>query len=377
MATHLNGAWVPHKVDLHRLNRRRAVTQAVSRPAPVTLAQGRRWSQSQQMPRWAAAVSAMAAAATRQLTSAGQSEEDSISRKQLTSFLSILGQSAAVGLLAASAFCPLASALRSLLATPAQDVLKDDMTQFAQNAFAVLLLLFSLLLGETFSMLLDRQDRLCRAIYTEVSEARTLIEQLVLLSAGRQGGDGSWSSSSQNLLENVEAYLVQDLQQLGKRRILPERGAAPVDALETLLFATSVGVPSGVCDSVRAIRQARASRLAAAQRKFPLAHSGILWTLAMLATGIFVLLAAGMAGFEADVATQSGHLLAVLSPLFGVLVGAQTMTGMVMSELSKPGGSELFRSQDIVEQGLGGLLQELRQKKLYASESPASAIGNA
>lgn len=156
-----------------------------------------------------------------------------------------------------------------------------------------------------------------------------------------------------------------------------EKGAAPVDALETLLFATSVGVPSGVCDSVRAIRQARASRLAAAQRKFPLAHSGILWTLAMLATGIFVLLAAGMAGFEADVATQSGHLLAVLSPLFGVLVGAQTMTGMVMSELSKPGGSELFRSQDIVEQGLGGLLQELRQKKLYASESPASAIGNA
>eukprot|EP00434_Breviolum_minutum_P046152 symbB.v1.2.041581.t1/scaffold8249.1/size9178/1 len=70
------------------------------------------------------------------------------------------------------------------------------MTQFSQNAFAVLLLLFSLLLGETFSMLLDRQDRLCRAIYTEVSEARSLIEQLVLLSAGRQvGGDESWSSS--------------------------------------------------------------------------------------------------------------------------------------------------------------------------------------
>lgn len=332
---------------------------------------------SQPMPRWAAAVSAMAAAAATGQLSAGQSEEETISRKQLNSFLSILGQSAAVGLVATSAFCPLASALRSLLATPAQDVLKDDMTQFSQNAFAVLLLLFSLLLGETFSMLLDRQDRLCRAIYSEVSEARTLIEQLVLLSAGRQGGDGSWSSSSQNLLENVEAYLVQDLQQLGERRILPGRGAAPVDALETLLFATSVGVPSGVCDSVRAIRQARASRLAAAQRKFPLAHSGILWTLAFLATAIFVLLAAGMAGFEADVATQSGHLLAVLSPLFGVLVGAQTMTGMVMSELSKPGGSELFRSQDIVEQGLGGLLQELRQKKRYASASPASAIGNA
>eukprot|EP00435_Cladocopium_sp_Y103_P000060 s1043_g1.t1 len=53
-------------------------------------------------------------------------------------------------------------------------------------------------------------DVLSSAIYTEVSEARTLIEQLVLLSAGRQGGDGSWSSSSQNLLENVENYLVQE-----------------------------------------------------------------------------------------------------------------------------------------------------------------------
>lgn len=29
-----------------------------------------------------------------------------------------------------------------------------------------------------------------------------------------------------------------------------------MDPLESLLFATSVGVPSGVCDSVRSIRQA-------------------------------------------------------------------------------------------------------------------------
>ena len=74
-----------------------------------------------------------------------------------------------------------------------------------------------------------------------------------------------------------------------------------------------------------------------------MAHSLILWLLALLATLIFILLAAGMAGFEADTATQAGHLLAVLSPLFGVLVAAQAMTGMVMSELSNPGGSGLRR----------------------------------
>ena len=80
--------------------------------------------------------------------------------------------------------------------------------------------------------------------------------------------------------------------------------------------------------------------------------SGIL---ALLATLIFILLAAGMAGFEADAATDAGHLLAVLSPLFGMLVAAEAMTALVLSELSTPGKSELFRSQDIVEQALGGV----------------------
>eukprot|EP00435_Cladocopium_sp_Y103_P004061 s481_g1.t1 len=82
MATRLNGAaWVPHKVpDLRdRLGHLRK--EAWPLKPSAQLVKGRRWSQSSQLPRWAAAVSAMAAAAaTRQLTSSGQSEEDSISR---------------------------------------------------------------------------------------------------------------------------------------------------------------------------------------------------------------------------------------------------------------------------------------------------------
>eukprot|EP00434_Breviolum_minutum_P005842 symbB.v1.2.005151.t1/scaffold297.1/size245286/4 len=66
---------------------------------------------------------------------------------------------------------------------------------------------------------------------------------------------------------------------------------------------------------------------------------------------------------------QKIRALSILSPLFGILVAAQVLTGMVMSELSMPGGSELFRSQDIVEQGLGGLLHELREKKVYVMEA--------
>ncbi|CAJ1443650.1 unnamed protein product [Effrenium voratum] len=295
----------------------------------------------------------------------GESDESPGTRSKSqgrSAFALILARAAACGVAAAGLFCPLATSLRSLLATPAQEVLKDDMTQFSQNAFAVVLLLLGLLLGETLSMLLQRQDRLYHAIYCEVSEARSLIEQLVLLSGCREGLNQSWSPSSKTLLETVEAYLVEDLQNLGKSGLLPDRGGA-VDPLESMLFVTSVGLPSCICDSVRSIRQARAERLAAAQRRFPLGHQVILSAMAACAMAVFILLAAGLAGFEADSATKPGHLLTVLAPLFGLLMSAQVLTASVLTELSNCGGSDLFRAQDVVQQSLSGLLAELRQRQ--------------
>ncbi|CAE7256306.1 unnamed protein product, partial [Symbiodinium sp. CCMP2456] len=124
------------------------------------------------------------------------------------------------------------------------------------------------------------------------------------------------------------------------------------DPLESLLFATSVGVPSGVSSSVRAIRQARASRLAAAQRKFPAAHLLLLGVFGTCSLSIFLLLGAGLAGFEAFEASKPGHLLAILAPLFGLLVSVQALTAAVLRELSLPGGSQFFRAQDVVEESL-------------------------
>jgi len=273
-------------------------------------------------------------------------------------------QASICGTLAGFLFCPLSEGLRSLIATPAQEVLKDDMTQFTQNAFALVLLVFGLLLGETLSMLLQRQDRLYCAIYQEVSEARSLVEQLVLLGGARQGKTvgTEWTSNSATLLDDMEAYLIQDLQQLGEIRILVDRGPKP-DPLESLLFATSVGVPSGVSSSVRAIRQARASRLAAAQRKFPAAHLLLLGVFGTCSLSIFLLLGAGLAGFEAFEASKPGHLLAILAPLFGLLVSVQALTAAVLRELSLPGGSKFFRAQDVVEESLAGLLADLRQRR--------------
>ncbi|CAE7401965.1 tyrP-A [Symbiodinium natans] len=279
-------------------------------------------------------------------------------------FATIMVQALVCGSIGGLLFCPLSEGLRSLMATPAQEVLKDDMTQFTQNAFAVVLLVFGLLLGETLAMLLQRQDRLYCAIFQEVSEARSLVEQLTLLGGARQGraAVSEWTSNSATLLDSMETYLVQDLQRLGEARILQNAGDEP-DPLESLLFCTSVGVPSSVCSSVRAIRQARASRLAAAQRQFPVAHLLLIGVFGTCSLSIFLLLGAGLAGFEAAEATRPGHLLAILAPLFGLLVGVQAITAAVLRELSLPGGSQIFRAQDVVQQSLEGLLAELRQRR--------------
>jgi len=209
-------------------------------------------------------------------------------------------------------FCPSALALRQQLAEATQQVLRDDLTQFTQNAFTVAGLLFALLLSDTLGFLLQRQERLYKAVFREVSEARALVEQLGLLGAARGGGAR---------LGDVGRYLAADLRRLGRPRVLPAGGG--VDPLERLLFATSVGAPAGVCGSARAVRQARAERLAAVQRRFPAGHLVILGVLAVLMLGFFVLLGAGVAGFEpGGEAARPGHLLWLLAWLFGLLVAA-------------------------------------------------------
>ncbi|CAE8654263.1 unnamed protein product [Polarella glacialis] len=216
--------------------------------------------------------------------------------------------SALCGVAAAVLFCPCSLAVRSFLAETTRDVLKDDISQYTQNAFGVVTLLFGLLLGTTLSILLQRQERLYRALYNEMSEARALMEQLSMLGAGRQVYAGDFAGGE--LLDSMEEYLLEDLQLLGGPSVLPSRGGLSADPLERLLFETSVGVPSGICGSVRSIRQARAERLAAAQRKYPGGHVIIIGMLGTLVLSAFILLGSGMTSFEAfGQADQSGHLL--------------------------------------------------------------------
>mmetsp|Transcript_65437 Transcript_65437/g.182092 ORF Transcript_65437/g.182092 Transcript_65437/m.182092 type:complete len:495 (+) Transcript_65437:70-1554(+) len=313
----------------------------------------------------------------------------------------LLRPAALAGLAAMVLFCPLAFGLRGLLASSTLEIIKDDMTQFTQNAFAVVSLPFALLLGETFAVMLQRQQRMCEAVYAEVAEAQALVEQLEFLCGARSAPADSAPLQAaspermQPLLQDVQAYLSQDLRRLGEPRLLPivhsasaqrqsakfgdtaraiDAGdaAAPgqqaevilsVDPLERLLFGTSIGLPSSICASVMAVRQARAGRLAAAQRQYPAGHFLILGTFAIAVLAVFVLLSAGTAEFEPPEvnAASPGRILTMQAPLFGFLVCAVALAILILKELSEPGTASrrFFGVQEASQETVRGLVQQL------------------
>lgn len=272
-----------------------------------------------------------------------------------------------IGIVASLLFCPMALGLRSFLAEPVREVLHDDMTQFTQNYFSLESLLFGLLASNTLSFLFQRQERLFRAIYREVTETQALVEQLTLIAAFRRCDSGSEECEvdleSVSILDDVAIYLTEDLELIGEPNVLPQRQHNSVDPLERLLFATSVGVPSFICSSVRAIRQARAERLAAVQRRFPAAHLLVLGFFVFSMLLSFVVLGAGMAGFEnVEVVAQPGHLLFLLSVLFGGLVAALALGALVFWELANPGSSGPFGVRTVVQEALAELIKNLKNR---------------
>lgn len=89
----------------------------------------------------------------------------------------------------------------------------------------------------------------------------------------------------------------------------------------------SVGVPSSVYDTVRSLRQARALRLGALQRKLPPVHLLLLWLLAVIELSSFPVLGAG---------TQSiggYNILTIEGCLFGIMTFGIVLTLNVVGEL--------------------------------------------
>ncbi len=164
-------------------------------------------------------------------------------------------------------------------------VLSQDSSQFVQNFLTVSGLLFSILIGQTYAFLYQQQEAIFYALFNEVTEAKSLLEQVALVCQGR--------TMYAKVLESISKYVSNDLKQLQADPAVLISARPVDDPLESIMYMTSVGVPSSVYETVRSLRQARASRLGALQRKLPRVHMLLLWLLAGIELISFPLLGAG------------------------------------------------------------------------------------
>ena len=231
---------------------------------------------------------------------------------QLNTVLRVAVPAFTASVLAALVYPNLALGLAYLIGDTANNggvfaVLSQDSSQFVQNFLTVSSLLFSILVGQTYYFLYLQQESIYYALFDEVTEAKSLLEQVSLVCRGR-------SSMYQQLLKDIRRYVRDDLLPSVDKNPAESLSSRPVDdPLESVLYWTSVGVPSSVYDTVKSLRAARASRLGALQRKLPPIHMAMLWMLAAMELCSFPLLGAGTQ-------TLGGYsLLTVQGILFGTM----------------------------------------------------------
>lgn len=191
-------------------------------------------------------------------------------------------------------------------------VLSQDSSQFVQNFLSVASLLFSILVGQTYYFMYQQQEMVYYALFNEVTEAKSLLEQVALVCQGR--------TMYPKVLSAISKYVKTDLKKLSADPAILLSARPVDDPLETIMYLTSVGVPGTVYDTVRSLRQARAQRLGALQRKLPTVHMLLLWILAAIELVSFPLLGAG---------TQSiggYNILTVEGCLFGVMTASIVLT---------------------------------------------------
>lgn len=240
-------------------------------------------------------------------------------------------------------------------------VLSQDSSQFVQNFLTVSGLLFSILIGQTYAFLYTQQEAVFYALFNEVTEAKSLLEQVALVCQGR--------SMYGRALEAIASYVQDDLKQLQADPAVLISSRPVDDPLESIMYLTSVGVPSTVYDTIRSLRQARSARLGALQRKLPKVHMILLWILAGIELVSFPLLGAGTQ-------TIGGYnILTVEGCLFGIMTFGIVMTMRVIGELYRPGGGA-YNVDSVLRVMVKGLELELKERmsggrKEVANESPS------
>jgi hypothetical protein len=245
-------------------------------------------------------------------------------------------------------------------------VLSQDSSQFVQNFLNVSSLLFSILVGQTYYFMYQQQEAVYYALFNEVTEAKSLLEQVALVCQGR--------AMYPQVLNAISKYVKKDLKRLQDDPAILLSARPVDDPLESIMYMTSVGVPSSVYETVRSLRQARASRLGALQRKLPPIHMLLLWILAAIELSSFPLLGAGTQ-------TIGGYnILTVEGCLFGVCTFGIVMTLRVVGELWRPAGGA-YNVDGVLRVMVSGLEEELKARlsgtKVYSANKSPSAPSEA
>jgi len=274
----------------------------------------------------------------------GEAPQLSIQGETLTR---ILLPSLASSLGAFLLFPPMALGLSYLINDSATfAVLSVDSSQFVQNYLTITGLTFSILVGQTYYFMYQQQEAVFMSLFGEVAEAKSLLEQVALVCQGRRDMYGT-------CLAAIREYVDDDLKRglsVDPAKVLSAR---PMDdPLEIITYLTSVGVPSSIYDTVRSLRQARAARLGALQRKLPPVHLLLLWLLALIELSSFPVLGAGtqtIGGY--NILTIEGALFATMA--FGIV-----LTLNVVGELYVGSGGA-YNVDEVLSVMVKGLDEEL------------------
>jgi len=227
-------------------------------------------------------------------------------------------------------------------------VLSQDSSQFIQNYLTITGLLFGILVGQTYYFMYQQQESVFLALFQEVTEAKSLLEQISLVCQGR-------GKVYDRCLSSMESYVQNDLKILGADPAVTLSTRPIDDPLESIMYMTSVGIPGKVYDTVKSLRQARAWRLGALQRKLPRLHLGLLWLLAVIEVSSFPVLGAGTQ-------TIGGYgILTVEGCLFAIMTFGIVLTLGVVGELWQPAGGA-YNVDSVLGVMVEGLEEELQQR---------------
>jgi len=267
--------------------------------------------------------------------------------KNWETFTRVIVPTSSAIVIGAVAYPLMSLGLKSVLDTGELSILGNDSSQFIQNFLSVNGLLYSILCGQSYYFMYQQTENLYHALYAEVSEAKSLLEQVSLICSGRP--------FFVDVLGQIQRYVKEDLKRIDYSPAVLLSSKPKDDPLESVLYLTSVGVPSVIYDTVRSLRQARAVRLAATQRKLPEVQFWLLYFLASLELLSFPLLGAGTSSLFTN------SILVVQSVLFGCMAGSLTLSLVIIHELWTPVGGA-YNVDMVLEVMVSGLEEETESR---------------